>query len=388
LTSFHELVPVTIASAFVFGMVLSLLGSIKLPLAERLGLDEARVGGLLAALNLAFIPMMLASGILVDKLGVRGVIIGGAILTGTALVLLAFANTYRAALYSLLGIGAGAACLSTGSMVLMPRAFFENNAAASANLGNVFFGLGALATPALAEVLERGMGLRQTLSLLALVALTPALAAAVGPAEAYALSEGSSGDLVIIVLTPAVWMTGLVFFLYSPVEGALATWASTYLTQLGFGRRKAALLLCAFWLTFLGARLAASYFQQRELLPRNSEPWLIVFLGVGAGVMLANLAGTHSRNVAGTGLLLTGAFLGPIFPTLVGALFDNTSAARHGTAFGAMYAMGSTGSVVLAPIIGAFARRHSVRTALRLPAIAALALAGLALVLALMIEQG
>ena len=44
-----DLIPATIASAFVMGMVLALLGSIKLPLAKRLVIDEARVGGLVVA---------------------------------------------------------------------------------------------------------------------------------------------------------------------------------------------------------------------------------------------------------------------------------------------------------------------------------------------------
>ena len=44
---------VTASSAFVFGMVLALLGSLKLALAKRMSLGEHRIGGLLSALNLA-----------------------------------------------------------------------------------------------------------------------------------------------------------------------------------------------------------------------------------------------------------------------------------------------------------------------------------------------
>ena len=61
MSGLETLAPVTIASAFAVGMVLALLGSIKLPLAKRLQLNEARVGGLLSALSLALIPMMLGA---------------------------------------------------------------------------------------------------------------------------------------------------------------------------------------------------------------------------------------------------------------------------------------------------------------------------------------
>src|SRR5689334_17931793 len=89
----HELAPVTIASAFLFGMILALLGSIKLPLAQRLGIDEARVGGLLATLNLALIPMMLVSGILIDKVGVQGVLFVGSLMTALAFFGIAMSRT-------------------------------------------------------------------------------------------------------------------------------------------------------------------------------------------------------------------------------------------------------------------------------------------------------
>src|SRR5262249_8099861 len=94
-----DLIPATIAGAFAFGMVLALLGSIKLPLAKRLEIDEARVGGLLSALNLALIPMMLLSGMLVDRLGIQGVLIVGSVLAGLAIFALALVKTYAGSVY-------------------------------------------------------------------------------------------------------------------------------------------------------------------------------------------------------------------------------------------------------------------------------------------------
>jgi hypothetical protein len=48
-----------------------------------------------------------------------------------------------------------------------------------------------------------------------------------------------------------------------------------------------------------------------------------------------------------------------------------------------MFALGSAGSLILAPLIGSYARRHSVRTALRIPTLVALLLAAATLVLGL-----
>src|SRR6266851_4154545 len=93
---------VTITGAFVFGMVLALVGSLKLALAKRLDIGEARVGGLLSALHLAFIPMMPLVGLLIDRIDVRIVLIAGCLLTAIGFYTLTVRATYNAALASLL----------------------------------------------------------------------------------------------------------------------------------------------------------------------------------------------------------------------------------------------------------------------------------------------
>jgi FHS family glucose/mannose:H+ symporter-like MFS transporter len=378
----HELIPVTIAGAFTFGMILALLGSIKLPLAQRLGMDEARIGGLLSALNLALIPLMLVSGILVDHLGVRGMLIAGSLGACLAIFGLAMSRTFAGCLYAILLVGAAGACISTAAIKLMPAAFFDSKAA-SLNLGNVFFGLGALVTPTLADLLIRGIGFRRTVSLLAVFCLISALAALLTDSRAFerAFPHQEARTLWEVLQDPTLWLAGLVFLLYSPLEGALATWATTYLTQLGFREFRAALLLSGFWLAFLAGRLVMSLFQQTNVAT-NSEPWVILVLALAAAVCLGNLAGTHNRASAAWGLLLTGAALGPIFPTLVGILFNHFES-EQGTAYGAMFAVGAMGSLILAPVIGVYAQRRSVRAALRIPTVVALLLAGASLVMAL-----
>src|SRR5437588_8871071 len=102
MSGLHAVTVVTISGAFVFGMVLALVGSLKLTLAKRLNIGEDRVGGLLSALHLAFIPMMPLAGLLIDRVDVRVVLIAGCVLTALGFYTLAVQATYRAALISLL----------------------------------------------------------------------------------------------------------------------------------------------------------------------------------------------------------------------------------------------------------------------------------------------
>ena len=53
----------------VTGMCYALIGALKLPLVERLKIDEAKVGGLLSAFGIMFGPVILAAGFLSDSLG-------------------------------------------------------------------------------------------------------------------------------------------------------------------------------------------------------------------------------------------------------------------------------------------------------------------------------
>ncbi|HEV3262691.1 MAG TPA: MFS transporter [Gemmataceae bacterium] len=382
MSAWQELAPLTIATSLIFGMTVALTGSIKAPLAKRLDISEDRVGGLLAVFNLALIPLVLAAGLVIDRLGIKEVLMLGSLLAALGTFALATGLSFRGCQYAILVLGAGASCLNAAAIVLMPQAFFELREAASLNFGCFFLGLGALLTPALLEVLMRFVNFRRTLMLLAFLCLVPAVVAIWTPADHLVKPDGQAHPGHALG-SPIVWLAALAFCLYAPIEGALGTWAGTYLTDLGHRERRAAAWLSGFWLTFLAARLVAAWFQQRGILAQGSDPWVILTLAFLAAVALGNLAGTRRRGTAARGLLIVGGLLGPIFPTLVGFVFKHVPHTSRGTAYGAVYAIGASCSLVLPPLIGSYARRTSVRTALRIPTAVALVLAGAALVLGL-----
>jgi fucose permease len=299
--------------------------------------------------------------------------------TALALFALAVGRGYRNALVAILFLGFGAACLSTGSIVLMPKAFFPGKTAAALNMGNVFFALGAFLTPPLAEVLLKRLDFRRGVGLLAVLCLVPALTAAMTWTPAFEMGgQPEQLDVGKVLGHPILWLAGLVFLLYGPLETSLGTWATTYLTHLGASPQRASLLLSCFWLTFLAGRLGMAIVQQARW-PSSLDPWLILLLALAAAVCLGNLAGTEKLRQAVVGWLLLGAFLGPIFPTLVAILFEFFPVHEHGTAYGAMFSIGSIGGLVLPPLVGVCMRRTSVRRTMLLPMVVALVLAFVAL---------
>jgi fucose permease len=376
---FSEVQGVCITGAFVFGMILVMLTSVRPALAKRLILSEGRTDWLIASFNLALIPMMLISGLAADHVGAQIVAIAGSIVSCGALFLLASSETFWRAQTAILLLGAGGAFLSTTSSILMSKAFYPHNEAASQNMGNVFFGLGAFLAPWLTETLIERLGYRRALIFVAIIVLVPAAAAALTHPDAFVF-EGDQLSLADVLASPVLWMAGLVFLLYGPVEGSLGFWASRYLSDLGFREKAAEWLLQGFWLSLLCARLLTALIQRDHVL--RFQPVVIIALAVLAAVALGNMVGARTRTSAASGLLLVGAFLGPIFPTLVGILLDNFKSDR-GTAYGAMFSIGAAGSLFFPPLIGVYARRRSHQRAMRIPMILALVLALAALVLSL-----
>lgn len=368
----------TLAAAFVFGMLLALTAGLKTTLAKKLGNAEDQATGILAAMHLTFVPMMLIAGMLVDAWGAGEVLILGAVLAAVGIVSLSLSQSARQCLCAVLLTGVGAGCVGNSATVLMPRSFFDNSAAASLNLGYVFVGLGALLTPVATDLLLRVVSIRRALGGVAMVCVVPAGLALAAPTQAM-----PSGEIREAAWSaPVVWIAGVVFMLYSPLEAWLGTFVGRYLTDLGYTPRRSALLLAGVWLTFLASRLVTALLQQQEVLSPFSDPWLIWMLALPAAIALGNLAGTHSRGNAAVALLLMGAFLGPIFPTLVGFVMTSFDPRQQGIAFGTMYALGAAGSCLMAPLLSP-TRTIALRIPLYVLIGIALALIGTGLTLAL-----
>ena len=379
---FQNVTAATISGAFVFGMVLVLLESIRHLLVKRLNLNEAQGEWLLAVMHVTLIPMMLLSGLLIDKFDLKAVLMLGSLVTAVAVVGLAVSETRLHLLCSVLILGAGGACLSTSSSVLMLYAFYPDHAGASQNLGNVFFALGALVSPTIAQRLLERLTFRRALSLLAAACLLPAFFAVLTTHEAFGPPRDRAADLGIIFHHPMFWLVTIVFLFYGPIEATVGTWAERYLNNLGFEPRRGNQVIAGFWLAFLAARLLAAFMERSWLTGDTAQGWFIIVLALGSAVALGNVVGARKGPSAALGLILVGAFFGPIFPTLVGILFDYFKYER-GTAFGAMFALGSVGNLFLPPFVGWYARRSTPQRAMRIPMILALALALAAFVMVL-----
>src|SRR5687768_12157631 len=112
-----------VAALLAMGMGIALLGSIKVDLARRLNIDEARVGGLISVFGFTIIPVVLSAGFVTDLFGREVVFVAGCLLMILSLAVLSQAKSYAQALVAVLALGAGWSAFVNVGNVLTPIAF-------------------------------------------------------------------------------------------------------------------------------------------------------------------------------------------------------------------------------------------------------------------------
>jgi len=369
-----------VAALLVGGMGVALLGSVKVPLARRLRMDEARAGGLVSVFGFTLIPVILTAGFLTDLVGRQVVLVGGSVLLAASLTLLAQTKNYPSALVAVILLSVGWPLLINVGNVLTPLAF-PGGLAYATNLANVFFGLGAFLTPLVVTVLIRWVVFPLALTLLGALCLLPA-ALAVG-VDFSALAAGAAPGAVsdqgmgTLLGDPVLWLCGLAMFFYGPLEASLGAWATTYLGDQGVGETTASGLLSAFWLAYMAARLVTAF-----SLPPGRETSLILVLALACVGVLTGVVRSRSRPLAMALVVGAGAIFGPIFPTLLAVLLGHFSPVLHGRAVGMLFAVGGVGWTAIPLLIGAHARRAGVQRGFWIAVAAAVGLSAVALALA------
>jgi fucose permease len=372
-----------IAALAVGGMCHALLGSIKVPLARKLNIDEARVGGLVSVFGFTLIPMVLAAGFLVDALGKQAVLGGGFVLLIVSLVMLASLRSYGMALAAVLALGTGWSALVNVLNVTSPPAFLPpeeipRRMAYAMNMGDFIFGLGAFVTPILVAVLMRNIGLERVFLVLGAFAVIPLLLGLGVDWQRLVTPSAQSvaGGLGVLLSDPIVWLCCLAFFCHVPIEASMAAWATTLMTGKGVSEGAASILLSMFWLTFMGSRLITAL-----TLPEGFDTILVTTMAALCIAITLSIALSRSAWLTCATVVAAGLVLGPIFPTLIAILLSHVPPALHGRTVGLFFCIGGIGWTAIPILIGACAKRTSVERAFWINTAAATMLTGLCLTL-------
>ncbi len=338
-----------LAATFSFlavGMVTASLGPGLPTLAERLGTEPSALGGLFTAFFLGALLSIAAAGHLIDQVGQVPIMLTGAALAGLGVTGLTLTASLPAMLGSALLIGLGQGSMDLSTNVFIARRFAERTVPVL-NLLNVFFGVGAMAGPALAgfTMSRWSTGLSGLWLGVGLIILAAAVAAL--QPEPSTRSRATSLHQSVRPSVPyrsaLLWTFGLLMLLNVGVQNGLGGWATTYLNETTtLDSALAALATSGFWMASTVGRMLGATLGTR-LAPLRL---LGLFLSgtVAGGILL--VVGTGSAPLSVTAILLLGLAYGPVFPTMVG-LATTSFPATPGFAGSFVMVMGTVGGMII-----------------------------------------
>lgn len=363
-------------SVFVFGVIVAFLGSVKLQMAHRIGADDAQFGKIVAVFQWTMVVMAIVGGIALDSFGHRLVIVAGAALTAIGIAAIARQTSIGGVMAACVALGIGAQFVNQGGNTLLPNLFSDPSA--GSNLGNAFFGLGALLVPLAAAALFRRTSYPAALTLIGAACLMPILFA-VG-ADFPVLEKTFSLDVALGLLGNVVtWLSALTLFCYIGLEVSMAVWITSYASELGADEDRAARMLSLFFVAMMAGRLFFGL--QHHVTGLDPTPLGLYVLTGAAFVAIAAITMMMRAQELGrarTAVIVAGFVFGPIFPTTIGVTFQHFPPSQWGTLFGIIFAVGLIGASTLPAWIGRLATGKSVRAGLNILRVTALALAVIA----------
>ena len=337
-----------IVAIFIYGMIAAMLGTILPDLSDRFHLSPSQNGTIAFAQALGLIVASLGVGPLLDNEGKKLGLVLGLALIAIALFALPRSPGYRSILLVLflLGVGGGIVVTAANSLV---SDVSQAHRGTALNLVNLFFGLGALATPFIAANFFGRNWVRLCYTIAALTVVTLVLQAFVkmpGPnGSGFVLAEAAP-----LLGRPLLFLIGLFLFLYISCEVGIWNWLPRHLIAQGVPESQALnILSLGFALGLLTGRAA--------VLPILSQvPAITVTLAGSLAMAVTTFLMLQTSRPAAAFVLvfLAGLSMAPVFPTTV-AIVGDAFPRMTGTAIGFVITCGWMGLAVRSRIIGVIA---------------------------------
>jgi len=342
------LILAVIIAIFIYGMIAAMLGTILPALSERFHLSPTQNGTIAFAQALGLIIASLAVGPLLDNEGKKIGLILGLALISIALFALPRSPGFRTIVLLLFLLGIGGGIMVTAANALASDAG-ETHRATVLNLANLFFGLGALATPFIAANLFKRNWVLLCYTIASLTVVTVAI-------ETLTKMPGPTGsgfvfaDAAPVLGRPLLFLIGLFLFLYITCEVGMWNWLPRHLIAQGIPESRALnILSLGFALGMLIGRVGVL-----PVLIRVPAVTVTLTGSVAMAVTTFLMLRTKDPTMAWVLVFLAGISMAPVFPTTL-AIVGDAFPRMTGTAIGFVITCGWTGLAVSSRIIGMIA---------------------------------
>ena len=364
----RRLILAAILAIFVYGMIALLLGTLLPQLSLRYNLTPDQNGTIAFAQAIGLIIASVSVGPLIDNKGKKTGLLLGLGLIAVSLFVLPNAPGYVLVMVFFLLLGLGGGILVTAANALVSDIGAEWRASAL-NLLNLFFGLGAMASPVIGRRLFAGDKIALCYLVAVLTTLTFVLHAATAMPpptgeRAFKVSEARA-----LLGRPLLFLLAFVLFLYVACEVGVWNSLTRHLIAQGVPEERALDILALGPLGLLLGRVAVS-----PVLIKVPAPTVTLAASVLMAITTYAMLQTADATLAGVLVFCAGVAMAPVFPTtlaMVGDAFPRMTA----TAMGIVITSGWIGLAVSSRIIGAIAGQdpRALKTALLvIPAASAL----------------
>ncbi|HLI06801.1 MAG TPA: MFS transporter [Ktedonobacteraceae bacterium] len=281
---------------------------------------DAIIGLLFLVSSLGYFLSALSSGLMAERLGLRWLLVLGAIILLPGLLGFGLKLPFVVLLFARLLAGLGVGIIETGFNIFitaLPRS------TTLLNFLHAFYGAGALVGPLIAStILALAWGwnsfylLMVALSLPLLLGLTTFFRL---PADAAPTQEGvPTGKENVLTATlklPIVWVTAIFLLVYVGIEVSLGNWTYTFLLEARQqGTVAAGWIVSGFWLGFTLGRFTLQAMAEKLGIGTKTLMYACM-VGLGFGLLLVWLIPLGA--IAAIGFCFLGFSIAPIYPLTV-----------------------------------------------------------------------
>jgi MFS transporter, FHS family, glucose/mannose:H+ symporter len=361
----------------VFGIILAILGTVfGLPaMRARVNVTLAQQGALFLLLYLGIFVASLLVGPLIDHLGNKANLLTSSLIVALAMVFFASAHSFVAASAAAILLGLGGGGLNTCTNVLVSD-LYAGQRGPMLNLLGIFFGVGAISIPLMASSIEGRFTIPQLFLFCSVLAgLCVIWYATMSFPPPKTKQAFSFRELLKVAKYSGVLLLAFILFFESGNEACIAGWTSTYVDVTGYSPRIATLVLATYWAALMLSRVLAA-----RLLRGFGKGQLVAaaaFLSLAGCVVLLSARSLVSFFV---GTALIGLSYAPIFPTTL-AIAGDRNPERAGTVFGLLFSVALIGGMTFPWAVGQISQGISVRAGMIVPALGAVGIITLSLVL-------
>ncbi len=339
---------------FLFLFVWFLLPAFLTPVIEGLGLSGTQAGLVTGAVQATYVPLGLASGLVIDRAGSRRAIAGGLVVLGAAHALRAGASGFPALLAGTVALGAGGTAITFGLPKLVSELFPAERTGMMSSVYVVAASLGsgvafALGRPYLGPLaggwrpLFRWTGVAVVGVGLAWLVISRWL---VGRADRFdrkelATSRSVLGDLRAVISHPQLRLVVVIGTMQLFLFHGLQAWIATALESRGLAAAAAATVASVLVLARIAGTLSVPPLSDRLATRR----WAVVGCGILGGLGLLGLLAPPAFLLMALVVAVAGIGIGGLAPLMrsIPIELDGIGPELTGVATGLIFTVGEVG---------------------------------------------